>query len=139
MKNKVLRFVAVEPQFRVRLFIVLVLLIVSVVELNIIDSQTTNIALLKNKRDILLLSDREFQSVRHVKRNDEQNSEANTSSTSIVKGIVESNGVRSVLVNNTFYTVGDLYKEYRIVAINIDSVELKNETTHEIRHLYMDN
>ena len=141
--NKTLRFYRREPKIIIKLFIFVAFIVVFFLELIVLRYQTTQLAKIQSEKELVLripemeekLSPGEvivFPDSNTVKVVSENEKSAS------VRGLVQQNGSKSILINNYFFKEGDYFEGYRIMKIYKDSVYLQNEDTFARKYIYFD-
>jgi hypothetical protein len=139
MHGKIYRFIFIETRFKPKFIIFLGLIIVSFFQIATIVVLNERIAEGESRKE-LIVNIPEMESFlypsanRRTMINPQPAQPVELAGEScVLKGINESAGKPSALINNDVYQEGDTLKGYRVSKITVDSVLLKNIKTGEMK------
>ncbi len=136
-KNKFYHFLTSDSQFRIRLAIFIILLIVIGWQQHVIKVENKQLARVKVEKE-LISQTAQMQAAlkgRYIK-------ETVVKAPSIpfrLQGITRKNGVYYALIDGEVRMIGDNLQEYKIIKIIKDLVVLENQSNKAIKQLYLQN
>ncbi len=130
------RFLIVEPAFRLRLFSLLALCVLAIFLFKLVLLSDQGYHKVKTEHDLALkLSDLE----KKIQANTIQTAATDAATVKKVEFVLEGtsirDGVLTALIDDTVYTVGDSMGEYVVTEITKNSTTLEHRETKEIKKL----
>ena len=141
MGNKILRYCVVESEFRARIIVFMVLMIIMIGQIWYRGGQIERLGILQAQKAMVgRVGDmEEVLSTRaqlEAFRKEESVDLTNIQPTKI-SGFAMQRGIPSVLVDGTVYSEGSSFGEYIIVKITKEMITLVNKRTNAMKNLYV--
>ena len=140
--NKLIRFIIVEPHFRLQSIMFIIFAVVTILQLKTIQLQAKQLKQMKSEKEMIArIPDMEKKLM------------ASTLQTGkgarpqiqikggefVLRGTSIRDGIPCALIDGTVYKEGDSIGDYTVVKITRDSVVLENRLTKKIKNLQFNN
>ena len=140
--NKLIRFIIVEPHFRLQSIMFIIFVVVTVFQLKTIQLQTKQLKQMRLEKEMIArIPDMEKKLMASTMRTvaGAKPQMQMTRREFILRGTSIRDGIPCALIDGTVYKEGDSIGDYTVVKITRDSAVLENRLTKKIKSLQFDN
>ena len=140
--TKLIRFIIVEPHFRLQSTLFIIFAVVAILQLKTIQSQAKQLKQIKLEKEMIArIPDMEKKLMASAIRAGGKTRPQiqMRGGAFVLRGTSTQDGIPRALIDETVYREGDSIGDYTVLQIAKDSVVLENKLTKETKNLHFDN
>ena len=141
--NKLIRFIIVEPHFRLQSIMFIIFVVVTVFQLKTIQLQTKQLKQIKLEKEMIAripdMKKTLMATTMRIGKGVRPQIQMRAGGEFVLRGTSIRDGIPCALIDGTVYKEGDSIGDYTVVKITRDSAVLENRLTKKIKNLQFDN